>query len=141
MAFTDALGSYYRLGSRSEDKVTERAAKIRFRWKMGLLTDSIGRFKLTVPNGEICIPWDRYAWAGKVRHTIPSRSDWLHKIYSTLRKGGFRFVPLLDQDPFSEQLLEYLAASLSELKGSEEGFMDVASGILVFVKRTKQFHI
>lgn len=62
MAFAGALRNYYRLGLKSERRTTDIAAKIRFRWEMGLLTDSIiSRFKLPVPKGEICILWDRYA--------------------------------------------------------------------------------
>lgn len=57
------------------------------------------------------------------------------------RKEGLGLICCLTKTRSLNGLFKYLAASLSELKGSEEEVMDVVSEILAFVKRTKQLQL
>lgn len=123
-----------------QDEAPVIVATIRFRWELGLLTDYIiSRFHLPIPNGEMCILWDRYGWLIKIKEKADFQKRW-DKIFTALHDGGFQFSPLDDQGWPFERPSSYLTAAIFEWDRAEEETNNLILEILKFVEKAKEFN-
>lgn len=137
------MRAYHERDEYKED-APEFAATIRFRWEMGLLTDSLlKKFDLPIPSSEMCIMWGRYLWEidqefGDRHQKSEALRKW-ERIYEALD-------PCLepprreDQGPAFYRPSEYFSAALFEGKQTWEETLSIIQDVRVLMADVVKFH-